>query len=692
MFRNTHSHVLRLTAALSLILLALPASGAVPKTLLAHGALRSVGGGPVSDGAYGAVVSLYDQEKGGVATWSEATTLVVKGGAFSLVLGANKPLNAKAFEVAAATWLAVKIGADPELARSRLHSTVFAMVAERASVALSAQSAETATKAQTADSAKVADLAKGLSCTGCVSLAALKIDGDLDLAGNALKAKQLAAAEISATVVTASSFVGDGSKLTGIKTPAGSCAKGGQVVKGIAPDGSLICVAAMDPAGLPPDGLDEISNNLLTNQFVDDVASATTPKPIPDNNPIGLSDEIDFPDVGVAQELTVHIDVANSDMSKVRIELFDPNNGKVVLYDKGGPGKTLKTSYPTPTKPVQGDLSAWVGKNPKGKWRLKVIDGGFTNNTNDGQLAGWHIAIQTLSNKKVGVNGDLLLGGDLDFTNKGQARRFRFENAPAPPAICDASTRGLTYYNTKEDALYVCNGKQYRLFAKAASVGTQTHPGASCKEILAEDPNKASGLYWLLVGGQATQAYCDMKTAGGGWTLLFQRRGGAKNVETFGATLNAFVHSKGGSPAKLAYGDSYSLGVDNAPAHDEWLFVDIAANDNVDTDDAFIIHHKGNLFPSTLNVVNIAVAKVCNIANGQCDASNVYFKYLGNGHFSGSTCSSGFSTSYGGNYGYCHNGLGGYPSNSLYGNRNGYAETKLWAYTNTDFRERVFVR
>ena len=692
MFRHPFRPASCLTAALSLLLLSASASAAVPKTVQIHGAVRAVGGGPVSDGGYESVVSLYDQEQGGSAIWSEAMTLTVKGGAFSALLGLNKPLNAKVFEVAAATWLGLKVGADPELARARLHSTVFAMVAERAAVALSAQSAETATKAGSADSAKVADLAKGLACTGCVSLSALKMDGDLDLGGNALKAKQVAAAEISATVVNASSFVGDGSKLTGIKTPAGSCAKAGEVVKGIGPDGSLFCVQAMDPAALPADGLDEISNNQLTTQFVDDVVSATAPKPIPDNNPIGLSDEIDFPDLGLAQKLTVYIEVSNSDMSQVRVELFDPDNAKLVLYDKGGAGKSLKTSYPAPSKPVSGDLGAWVGKNPKGKWRLKVIDGGFTNNTTDGQLVGWHIAIQTLSNKQVAANGNLLLGGDLAFTNKGQARRFRFENAPAPPDTCDASNRGLTYYNTKEDALYVCNGKQFRLFAKAASPGSQTHPAASCKAILAEEPNKDSGLYWLLVAGQATQVYCDMKTAGGGWTLVFQRRGGAKNVEAFGANLNAFVHGKGGSPAKLGYGDSYSLGVDNAPSHAEWLFLDIADNDAVDADDAFIIHHAGNLFPNTVGAVNIAVSKVCNVANAGCDATEVYFKFLGNGHFSGSTCNSGLSASYGGNYGYCHNGLGGYASNSLYGNRNGYAETKLWSYTNTGYRERVFVR
>ena len=68
-----------------------------------------------------------------------------------------------------------------------------------------------------------ATVALDLQCTGCVSLAELTIDGDLDLGGNALKAKSVAASTVQATTVTAGGIIGDGSKLTGIVVPAGSC-------------------------------------------------------------------------------------------------------------------------------------------------------------------------------------------------------------------------------------------------------------------------------------------------------------------------------------------------------------------------------------------------------------------------------------------------------------------------------------
>ena len=76
---------------------------------------------------------------------------------------------------------------------------------------------------------------------------------DVDLAGNSLKAKNgTFSGDVVAATVTATSFAGDGSKLTGIKTPSGECKVAGEVVKGINADGSLKCIAALDPSALDP--------------------------------------------------------------------------------------------------------------------------------------------------------------------------------------------------------------------------------------------------------------------------------------------------------------------------------------------------------------------------------------------------------------------------------------------------------
>jgi hypothetical protein len=65
-----------------------------------------------------------------------------------------------------------------------------------------------------------------------------------------------------------------------------------------------------------------------------------------------------------------------------------------------------------------------VVKNPKGTWRLKVIDTAFLNNTTDGQVVKWSVNLQTLSSKKIQIKGDLIvdgattIGGDLKVTGK----------------------------------------------------------------------------------------------------------------------------------------------------------------------------------------------------------------------------------------------------------------------------------
>ncbi len=520
------------------LILASPTSAAVPGAMSAHGTLRAAGGGPVADGGYTATFALYEQAKGGKATWFESHNLTVKAGAFSAKLGLNKPLDAKLLAAMKGHWLGISVANEPELPRLALASTAFSLLAQSAAsldcsgcvgagqlaagavagkhVAPGAISADKVgfTYAGSKTKGGPADKAMGLACTGCVSVDMLNIDKDLDLGGNALKAKKISANDMLAQTVTASAFMGDGSKLTGLNLPAGSCAKAGDVVKGIAPDGKLLCTPG--GAKLPADGLAQVSNGLLTNQFTLSWPGKAAPLDIPDNSPIGIFDELEVPDVGLAQKLTVHVKLSNSDIKDVQVLLFDPNNAKYVLYSKGGKGKGLDTAWPTPSKPISGDLGAWAGKNAKGKWRIRVIDDAFFNNGNDGKLLAWRVEIQTLSNKKVAATGDVEVNGTL----KGPVQ---FKNAKTAPVKCSAGTTGYVYYNTVAQALEVCNGKTF-YGINVSPWGEQDSPAPSCKELLAAKPTAKSGVYWLDPDDKGPvapfQGYCEMKLGGGGWTLV----------------------------------------------------------------------------------------------------------------------------------------------------------------------------
>jgi cysteine-rich repeat protein len=233
--------------------------------------------------------------------------------------------------------------------------------------------------------------------------------------------------------------------LTGGLTLGTSCGTG-LVVKGLKVDGSLECVSL---SSLPPDGLNEVSNGLLSNEFLDTFALDKVPVGISDNNPVGTGGEIDVPDVGVARALTVSVDVVNSDISSLRVVLYDPANNEYVLHDKTGKvGESVKTSYPTPTKSVSGDLTTWVGKNPKGKWRLVVIDGKFLNNATDGAIQAFSLTIETLSNGKTLAKGALVLQGGVQLPVYAKA-----------PFACDASHYGYAYLDSKTHDLNVCRLK-----------------------------------------------------------------------------------------------------------------------------------------------------------------------------------------------------------------------------------------
>jgi cysteine-rich repeat protein len=487
---------------------AMSSFAAVPATIAMQGVLQTTGGAVVADGTYGVTLSVYASKGAKQPVWSNVVPVVVSGGYFSHALGSIKPFDTKLLDVANVQWLGVAVAKDPELPRVPLHATFYARRAAYASQlacsgcitldhlakgvledklltkgsvtadkvafdwALADKQGGMALAAKSAETAKTAALATDLKCTGCVSVAELKFDGDVDLGSHNLKAAKVSANAVVATSVSAATmsastfnggvFIGDGSKLTGLALPSGICKKG-QGVIGVDKSGKLICAGLADT--LPPDGLDDISGGSLTNEFSHLFASSIKAL-IPDNNPAGVFSEIVVPDVGTAKSLSISVDITNSAFGSLTVMLTAPDGSKYVLFTKNGKVVTsLKATYPAPNKPVSGDLTTWIGKNPKGKWRLQAVDASFKDNKVDGAINAWSVSVEVVSSNAVEAKGVFIASGG-----------FKLPIAAVHPVPCDPNAFGRMYINSKDSRVWVCRAKWDPILFGACGNGIKEFP------------------------------------------------------------------------------------------------------------------------------------------------------------------------------------------------------------------------
>ncbi|MCB9740725.1 MAG: hypothetical protein H6747_15785, partial [Deltaproteobacteria bacterium] len=419
----------RLLALLVTLLLTAPA-WAVPGEFQLDGVLLSTGGAPAADGDYDVTFGLYAAATGGSAVWTEGPVKVkVVGGRFSHALGSSKAIGPNDLGDGN-RWLGVAVGSDPELPRQMLRSVAYALVAGTANAVACtgcvsadqiANGAIPAAKIgfNFAGSSTKGGPALDLACSGCVSVGELKFDADVDLGGNSIKAGNgTFSGDVSAKSVTATSFVGDGSKLTGIKQPSGDC-KTGEMVVGIAADGTLKCA--------PGAGGNKVLDGMVTTEFNEAAKVPGLPQAIPDNTGSEAVLIATFGKVGTANSIAVDIEIENTDLSTLAIKLLPPDDkakGLTVCDPCGDKdAKSYKVTLTEKSTLKDGSLASYIGKTIDGTWTLKVLDSSFCivqqqgNGTLckpteklDGNILAFAINAKVTSTVSVGTPGSFQLG------------------------------------------------------------------------------------------------------------------------------------------------------------------------------------------------------------------------------------------------------------------------------------------
>ena len=94
-------------------------------TLSVQGTVQNFDGSAVENGEYDITFKLYETDAGGTPIWEETQTVNVNGGVYSVLLGANTPLDAP-FNTT--YYLGITLPGGPELSpRSRLTSSPYAL-------------------------------------------------------------------------------------------------------------------------------------------------------------------------------------------------------------------------------------------------------------------------------------------------------------------------------------------------------------------------------------------------------------------------------------------------------------------------------------------------------------------------------------------------------------------------------------
>ncbi len=115
-------------------------------------------------------------------------------------------------------------------------------------------------------------------------------------------------------------------------------------------------------------------------------ADSSPDKSIPDNNPVGIKDEITSQDDFLISRINVSVDISHRYIGDLRVTLISPSGKSVVLHDRAGGGANdLRTEFDVRSVP---GLSVLTGEAAKGEWVLHVQDLAASDR---GRLKNWSL-------------------------------------------------------------------------------------------------------------------------------------------------------------------------------------------------------------------------------------------------------------------------------------------------------------